>query len=124
MGSAKRTLFGYTGHGIEKVFAEVDTDRDGLVSTTEFHAALHRLRVELAPATVAAAVEAVQVPSRPGYVDYTGLAQCISKYKCWILSIKQVMDAIKHERLLFSKKLSDLKSVFEAMDSNGDGELD
>ena len=36
----------------------------------------------------------------------------------------QVMDAIKHERRLFSQPMKDLRTTFAAMDTNGDGELD
>ena len=107
-----------------QAFAEVDANRDGLVSAAEFHTALHRLRVELPASVVDKCIEEVQVMENPGYVEYAGLAQCISKYKCWILSVKQIMDAIKHERRLFNKSLKDLKSTFAAMDSNKDGELD
>jgi len=122
--SAKRTLFGYTGRALEKVFGELDADRDGLVSASEFHTAMYRLRVELPPQLIDEAIEALQLDVRPRYVEYMGFAQCISKYKCWILSVKQVMDAVKHERRLFGQSLNDMKTTFQAMDSNGDGELD
>jgi hypothetical protein len=72
------------------VFRELDTDRDGLVSAAEFHTALYRLRVDIPQKEVEACVEACAIPERPGYVDYVGLAMCVSRYKCWILSVKQV----------------------------------
>jgi len=121
---AKRTLFGYTGRGIETAFREVDKDRDGFVTAEEFASALHRLRVHLPPGTVHAAFSAVEVGERAGHVDYVGLAHCISKYKCWILSVKHAMDGVKHQRALFTKELPDLQATFRSADTNRDGELD
>jgi len=122
--TVKRTLFGYTGRALEKMFTELDTDRDGLVSTAEFHTALYRLRVELETGQVEACVRALQVDDKPGFVDYVGFAMTISKYKCWILSVKQVMDNLKNERRLFGQSLKDMLTTFRTMDTNGDGELD